>query len=57
MSEHKELGRGASPVADSPLRRHWATPVVEVFDIADTVKGPNGTETDDVGGLTPAAGS
>lgn len=54
MSEHKELDRGASPATDSPLRRHWATPVVEVFDIADTVKGPAGTESDSLGGLTPA---
>jgi hypothetical protein len=54
MSEPKGLDRAASPATDSPLRRHWATPVVEVFDISDTVKGPDGTESDSVGGLIPA---
>lgn len=38
-----------------PQRPNWATPIIEEFDIADTVKGPAGTESDSVGGLIPAA--
>jgi len=55
MPEHKELDRGLSPAADSSLRRHWTTPVIETFDISDMVKGAGGTESDSLGGTTPAA--
>lgn len=36
-----------------PQRPNWTTPIIEEFDIADTVKGPAGTESDSLGGLMP----
>ena len=54
MPGQGEPDRNASPTVAASARPRWTAPTVEVFDLADKVKGHGGGSTDNVGYTTPS---